>query len=148
MHWVIKSKSAADSHSSSPSCWSWGKAERQTWIWFLLSPWNLFQVKSYQWPKNWCRSGYPARRLVLKGQHWDWLAWCQYTVTGWNRMFDLQLLRQCVSMYNRLSRSVHEIHYHVAGRLSHQQTTTSHSQLLQFAPCSHVRLHCVSVYRG
>ena len=32
--------------------------------------------------QNWHSSGYPARRLVLYGQCWDWLAQCQYTVTG------------------------------------------------------------------
>ena len=32
--------------------------------------------------KKWHPSGYPARRLVLLGQRWDWSARCQYTVTG------------------------------------------------------------------
>ena len=32
--------------------------------------------------KNWHSSGYPARRLALYGQRWDWSARCQYTVTG------------------------------------------------------------------
>ena len=41
--------------------------------------------------------GNPARRLALKGQHWDWSARCEYTVTGWGRTFDLQLLSQCGS---------------------------------------------------
>ena len=36
--------------------------------------------------------------------------------------FDLQLLSQCGSTYNCLSRSVPEIHTHVAGTLSNQQT--------------------------
>ena len=27
-------------------------------------------------------SGFPSRRLGLKGQRWDWLAPCQYTVIG------------------------------------------------------------------
>ena len=58
---------------------------------------GFFQVKSYQWLKNWHSSAYPARRLALQGQHWDWLARCQYTVTGWGRKFDLQLLSQCGS---------------------------------------------------
>ena len=40
----------------------------------------------------------PARRLTLQGQHWDWFAWCQYTVARWGRKFDLQVLSQCVSM--------------------------------------------------
>ena len=34
-------------------------------------------------------SGYPARRLALQSQIWDWFALCQYAVTGWDRMFDL-----------------------------------------------------------
>ena len=71
-------------------------------------------VESYQW--HWHSSGYPARRLLLLGQCWDWLAWCQYTVIGWDGKFDLQLLSQC-------GRSVLEIHSHVAGTLSKQQTS-------------------------
>ena len=59
---------------------------------------DFFWVESYQWLKNWHSSGYPARHLTLKGQHWDWSARCQYTVTGWGRTFDLQLLSQCGSM--------------------------------------------------
>ena len=31
--------------------------------------------------KNWHSSGYPDRRLAIKGQCWDWSARCQYTVT-------------------------------------------------------------------
>ena len=79
-------------------------------------------VESYQWLKNWHSSGYPARRLALYSQCWDWLARCQYTVTGWDGKFDLQLLSQCGSTQNCLSRSVPEIHSHVAGMLSNQQT--------------------------
>ena len=58
---------------------------------------DFFGVESYQWLKNCHSSGYPARRLALQGQHWDWLARCQYTVTGWGRTLDLQLLSQCGS---------------------------------------------------
>ena len=54
-------------------------------------------VESYQRLKNWHSSGYPARRLALEGQCWDWLARCQYTVTGWDRKLDLQFLSQCGS---------------------------------------------------
>ena len=32
-----------------------------------------------------------------RGQRWDWLARCQYTLTGWGRKFDPQLLSQCGS---------------------------------------------------
>ena len=62
------------------------------------------------WFKNWHSSGYPARRLALEGQSWDWLAWCQFAVTGWDRMFDMQLLSKCGSTWNCPSRSVPEIH--------------------------------------
>ena len=84
--------------------------------------WDFFGVKSYQWLKNWHSSGYPARRLALWGQRWDWSARCQYTVTGWDGKFDLQLLSQCGSTSNCLCRSVPEIHLHVAGTLSSQPT--------------------------
>ena len=42
---------------------------------------DFFGVESYQ-SYQWHSSGYPARRLVLQGQCWDWLARCQYTMTG------------------------------------------------------------------
>ena len=58
---------------------------------------GFFRVESYQWLKNWHSSGYPAWRLALYGQRWDWSAQCQCTVTGWGRKFDLQLLSQCGS---------------------------------------------------
>ena len=48
-------------------------------------PVGIFQVESYQWHKNWYSSGYPARCLAVQDQRWDWLARCQYTVTGWRR---------------------------------------------------------------
>ena len=32
--------------------------------------------------------------LVVQGQFWDWLVWCQQTVTGWGCKSDLQLLSQ------------------------------------------------------
>ena len=51
----------------------------------------FFGVESYQWLNNWHSSGYPARHLVLQGQCWDWLARCQYTATGWDGKFGLQL---------------------------------------------------------
>ena len=55
-------------------------------------------VESYLWLKNWRSSGYPARRLALQGQCWDWSARCQYTMTGCGGKFGLQLLFQCGSM--------------------------------------------------
>ena len=60
---------------------------------------------------NWYARSYHAMCLVLKCQHWDWLAWCQYTVTGWDSKFDLQLLSQRGSTQNCQSRSVHETHF-------------------------------------
>ena len=54
----------------------------------------FFRVESYQWLKNWHSSDYHARRLALEGQCWDWLARCQYTVTGWDGKFGLQLLSE------------------------------------------------------
>ena len=54
-------------------------------------------VESYQWLKKWHSSGYPARRLALQGQCWDWSARCQYTVTGWDGQCKQQLLSQCGS---------------------------------------------------
>ena len=47
---------------------------------------------------------------TLPGQHWDWLARCQYIVTGLGRKFDLQLLSRCGRQYICQSRSVPEIH--------------------------------------
>ena len=44
--------------------------------------WVFFWVESYQRLRNWHSSGYPARCPVLKSQCLDWLAQCQYTVTG------------------------------------------------------------------
>ena len=52
---------------------------------FLLAP-GFFQVESCQWLKNWHSSGNPARHLLVYGQCWDWLAWCQYAVTGWDSL--------------------------------------------------------------
>ena len=60
-----------------------------------LVPGSFFGVESYQWLRNWHSSAYPARRLVLWGQCWDWSARCQYTVTEWDGRFGLQLLSQC-----------------------------------------------------
>ena len=79
-------------------------------------------VESCQWLKTWDSSGYPARRLAIQGEFWDWLARCQYTVTGWDGKFGLQLLSQCGSTETCLCRSVREIHWHVAGTLSNQPT--------------------------
>ena len=65
---------------------------------------------------------YPVRRPALQGHRSDWLPWCQYT--GQDRQFALQLLSQSRSKYHCLSRSVPEIHPHVAGTLSNQPPTT------------------------
>ena len=90
-------------------------------------------VESYQRLKNWHSSGYPARRLAFSGQRWDWLARCQYTVTGRLGKLDLQLLSQCGSTSNCLSRSVPEIHSHVAETLSNQPTNQQTLQCLVFS---------------
>ena len=59
---------------------------------------------------------------------WDWSARCQYTVTGWGRQFDQQLLSQCGSMCTCVSRLGPEIHRRVAGerRAAIQQTSGRH----------------------
>ena len=60
-----------------------------------------------------CNTGNPV--AILPGA-WryrvgaDWLARCQYTVTGWGRKLDLQLLSQNGSTSNCLSRSVSEVY--------------------------------------
>ena len=63
---------------------------------------------------------------TLQGAWWYrvgyWLAWCQYTVTGWDSKFDQQTSIS-VLQHECLSRSVYEIHQHVAGTLSKQPTT-------------------------
>ena len=53
-------------------------------------------VKLFQWLENWHSSGCPDRGLVLKGQGFDWLARCLYTVIGfygylgfWGTFFSL-----------------------------------------------------------
>ena len=61
--------------------------------------------------------------LVLHCGCWDWLAWCQYTVTCWDSKFDLQLLSQCGSTYTYLSKSIPEMHEHVALMISNHQAT-------------------------
>ena len=45
-----------------------------------------------QWLRNWFSAGRPASHLMLWHQYWDWLAWCQYTVTVWDSKFDLWFL--------------------------------------------------------
>ena len=64
-------------------------------------------------PGAWCYS-----------QCWDWLAWCQYNVTEWESKFNLQLLSHWDSMWQGLSREVPEIHWHVAGTLIDQKTSS------------------------
>ena len=90
-------------------------------VWFPHVP-GLFLVESCYWLKNWHFSGCFACRQALQGQRWDWLARCQYTMTGRDRKFDLQLLTPCGCTYSCLSRSVPDIHWHVAGMLTNQPT--------------------------
>ena len=42
--------------------------------------------------QQWFSSGNSARRLAVQGECEDWLARCQYTVTGWEGKFDQQVL--------------------------------------------------------
>ena len=83
-----------------------------SWVILFLGQ-VLFWVKSFFWVKfyHWLHIGTPV--ATLPGA-WcyrarDWLVWCQYTVTGWDRKFDLHLLSQCGSTHC-LSRRVLEIH--------------------------------------
>ena len=55
---------------------------------------------------------------MTKGQSWDWLAQCQYTVTEWDNKCDLQLVSQCGNMYICLRRWDQEIHKYVAETLN------------------------------
>ena len=65
-------------------------------------------------------------------QRWEYLVRCQHTVTGWDKKFDLQLLSQCGSTCSCLSRSVLEIHSHVAGTLSKQATSKQTATLKEY----------------
>ena len=56
-----------------------------------------------------------ATLLGTWGQCWDWLAWCQYTVTGRDSRVHLHFLSQCGSTNICLSGWVPEIHWRVAG---------------------------------
>ena len=67
---------------------------------------GIFRVESYKWLQNWHCNGYPARCLSSWERRLDWLARCQYSVTGWNGKFDLRLLSQCGSTHTCLRRSV------------------------------------------
>ena len=67
----------------SPPCWPSGYSIRlksgRSGVWIPLTmgffgsvfATGFFRVELYQWLKNWHSSGYPARRLGLKGQCWD-----------------------------------------------------------------------------
>ena len=75
------------------------------------------QVESYQW--HWLghtsdlKTGTPVATppgAWRDSQHWDWSVLYQYTVTGWDKKFDPQLLSLCGSTSNCLSRSVPEVH--------------------------------------
>ena len=63
----------------------------------------------------------PGAGLAFLGQRRDWLNRCQFTVTGWERKFDMQLLSRWGSTFNCLRRSVPEIHMPVAETLSNNQ---------------------------
>ena len=120
--WPINKGTQQTNHTThTPPRWPSGKASgsRAEYLQFESHlRQDFLRVESYQWLQNWHSSGCPARRLALQGQRWDWSARCKYTVTGWDGKFDLQLLSQRGSTSNCLSRSVPEIHSHVAGMLS------------------------------
>ena len=48
-----------------------------------------------------------CQALGIMGQRWDWFAWHQYTVTGWDRKFDHQLLRQRLQLSSRSIQGIH-----------------------------------------
>ena len=75
----------------------------------------------------------------LVGQCWDSSARCQYTVTGWDEKFGLQLLSQCGSTYNCLSRSVPEIHSCVPGTLNNQPTNKQTAAYSRIPLCNQPR---------
>ena len=81
------------------------REEQQTGVGTPLLPWGFSGVipVAYEALHQWLRSQVP------KDHCWGWLAWCQYTVTGWDSKFDLQHLSRCGSTYDCLSRSVPEI---------------------------------------
>ena len=65
---------------------------------------------------------------VSAGNVWP----CVGLLSGCDRKFDLQLLSQCGSSYNCLLGSVNEIHLHVAGGLSNQNTSLCHPFFISF----------------
>ena len=112
--------------------------EPQTWDRSLLSLWGFFQVNSsYQQLRNQYSSDYPAMRLALQGQCWDWFAWCQYVrirmAIRWE--LDLQLLSQCDSMHNCRSRSIPVLHQLVAGTPSKPPATTTTLKVIVLFRC-------------
>ena len=89
------------------NCRHWtvvGLHDTDPWGRFSVSPWILFRVESYQWPRNRYSSSFPARHPAFLDQRWDWLASC-------DRMFDPQFLSQCSSTYSGLSRPVPGMHF-------------------------------------
>ena len=102
------------------------------WVQFSLTAWHFFffffpHVESRQWVTNWYFSGYPAcesqtgTSAATQPSAWrlqdrlcDWLARYQHTVIGYDKKLSLQLLSHSGSAHNCLSRSVPEIHWHVA----------------------------------
>ena len=72
-----------------------------------ISQWAFFPKKKKEKKKNKkpLQQLPCARRLSLQGPRCYWLDRIQYTVIGRERKFDVQLLSQCGSTYNCLSRS-------------------------------------------
>ena len=84
--------------------WEWQTRVRSSFSWGGVGGGGEVMVECYIDVKNWYSSGYPAKRLALQIQGWDWLAWCQCTVTRWNIKFDLQL-------FSVTARKIEPIHH-------------------------------------
>ena len=69
------------SQSFRPRRWPSGYGVRhesgRSWVWIPLAT-GFFRGWVIPVIRNRYSSGYPARRLAIKGQCWDWLAQCQY----------------------------------------------------------------------
>ena len=51
---------------------------------------------THQCFENWIPGGWPARLLAFYCHCWDWWTHCQYSVTGWDRKSETQLLNLCL----------------------------------------------------
>ena len=109
-------------------CWPSGKVSGSTATDMSLIPalaWISFWVESHN--SSW-KFSTPVATMsgalhcrVSTGTGWAGVS----ILTWWDRWFDLQLLSQCGSTYNCLSRSVPRKHHYVAGVLSNQPSPTT-----------------------